>query len=169
MWRVAARSRAEGQASFRAGCVRAEACGAHAGLPKLRASAGGGFGPPTSATSNSMHDLSSEPQLAKDQQRADASCGPSRGEAAARRSLTGSKMSQPALRQGASAARRAIRANPIRPADGPAAKKKARAPSQRNPGRRPAAAKTAYFAAAASACLRASMRLYQAARSAFRS
>ena len=39
----------------------------------------------------------------------------------------------------------------------------------RNPGRRPAAAKTTYFAAAASACLRASMRLYQAARSAFRS
>ncbi len=51
----------------------------------------------------------------------------------------------------------------------PRRKKKARAPSQRNPGRRPAAAKTAYFAAAASACLRASMRLYQAARSAFRS
>ena len=51
----------------------------------------------------------------------------------------------------------------------PPQKKKARAPSQRNPGRRPAAAKTAYFAAAASACLRASMRLYQAARSAFRS
>ncbi len=32
--------------------LRSEACGAHAGLDKLRASAAGGFGPPTSATSS---------------------------------------------------------------------------------------------------------------------
>ncbi len=34
------------------GFIRFEACGAHACLPKLRASAAGGFGPPTSATSS---------------------------------------------------------------------------------------------------------------------
>ena len=40
------------------------------------------------ATSNGRYDPFSEPQLAKRTQRADASCGPSRGEAAARRAKT---------------------------------------------------------------------------------